>query len=117
MNLALNIVLNVVVQRSPSLLSTFLLLTLIGGGGVGCDESNQSTMPIELIDQFVEVQCQVEENECPNACVYGQGVLGESCQDSTSCGCGLFCKESQCALYEGDYAGCLCKDGFAPSRP
>lgn len=52
--------------------------------------------------------CEAREGDCPNVCTEGTGILGESCTDTDSCGCGLFCDEGRCQPYRGDFTGCLC---------
>lgn len=72
------------------------------------DDEPKSTSSIgDLADRGVE--CEVKEGDCPNACTYGTGILGEQCSDTTSCGCGLFCDESRCQPYRGAFQGCACE--------
>jgi hypothetical protein len=52
--------------------------------------------------------CEVNAGECPNLCEHGIGVEGETCGGTTDCECGLFCKGSACAPYEGSNEGCSC---------
>ena len=109
-------------MSTPNLLSRLTRLSLcmlfLLPGLVSCDEEESSgTTTVPIFDQYVEELCEVEVNECPNACVFGTGIIGESCSDSSTCGCGLFCKEGECTPYEAEYAGCLCKDGLPPQAP
>ena len=86
------------------LLSTFAFV-LFCVGLVSCEESK----PLDD-----EVSCEAGENECPNICEKGAGVLAETCSEAGDCQCGLFCKAGVCSPYEDDNAGCVCEDGTAP---
>lgn len=63
---------------------------------------------VDLTDQFIEQSCTVKEGACPNQCEFGIGVIGEVCDSTASCACGLFCDEGYCQPYRGEFASCLC---------
>ena len=70
----------------------------------------------------VEPECVVQEGDCPNACVGGTGILGETCSGTTDCMCGLFCNSGVCSPYEDSFEGCTCEGevpdyGEVPREP
>jgi len=92
-------------------ISLSLLIALSACG----EEDKRAPQTVDAgLEPDATIECVLESNDCPNACSFGTGVLGERCLDSASCGCGLFCSEGTCAPYEGDHRGCACKEGEAP---
>ncbi|MBL91152.1 MAG: hypothetical protein CMH56_04975 [Myxococcales bacterium] len=81
---------------------------------------NTDEDPKDIINAFLdggldalEPSCIPQEGDCPNVCVGGTGILGETCGGTQDCMCGLFCSASICVPYEGEFEGCTCL-GEAP---
>ena len=83
----------------------------------GCtdDQSESESEETSQVSQDQGMQCVVTEIDCPNACSSGTGIRGESCSNSDSCECGLFCDDGQCAPYRRPYQGCRCPNEQSPT--
>ncbi len=74
-----------------------------GGGGNDSSKAGADGGIVETAD------CIVMEGDCPNSCIGGTGILGETCGGTKDCMCGLFCNAGICSPYEGQYESCTCQ--------
>ena len=98
-------------QKSRSLfwIGMLVLLTVMGCPDENGTDGSGSSKASADGGPMADSECVVVEGDCPNACVGGTGIVGETCGGTTDCMCGLFCNAGICSPYEGQYENCTCE--------